>query len=329
MRRLLQAIPTVLGISVIIFVLMRIIPGDPASIILDPQATPEERQAFRREYGLDRPILEQYFIFLKEALQGNLGRSFRTGAMVTEDILNAAPGTIELTLAATFVSVTLGVTTGTLAAVYKNSLVDYVSMVIAIMGMTMPVFWLGLLLIMLFAVTLRWLPVAGRIDVRMLFTSTSNFMVLEAIVQGDWQALKSVLRHLVLPAFTLGFSGAAVIARMTRTAMLEVMMEDYITTARGKGLQERMVILRHGLKNALIPVITVIGTQIGYLLGGAVLTETVFSWPGLGTLLVMGIFARDYPIVQGVVLLVCVTFVFVNLIVDISYALIDPRIRYK
>jgi len=329
LRRLLQAIPTIVGISIIIFVLMRIVPGDPASLILDPQTPPEAREAFRKAYGLDRPIYEQYWIFLKNALQGDLGRSFRSGTSVTSEVLAAAPGTIELTLAATIISVMLGIVTGILAAVYKNSLVDYVSMIAATTGMSMPVYWLGLLLIMLFAVKLRLLPVAGRIESRLFFTPESGFMILDTLRQADWTAFQSVLSHLVLPSVTLGFAGSALIARMTRTAMLEVMMEDFITTAKGKGLRHSVVIMRHALKNALIPVITVVGTQVGYLLGGAVLTETVFNWSGLGSLLVSAIFSRDYPIVQGTVLLISVTFVMVNLLVDTTYAIVDPRIRYR
>ena len=329
LRRLLQAIPTVLGISIMIFVLMRIVPGDPASIILDPKTPPEAREAFRRAYGLDRPIYVQYWIFFKNAVQGDLGRSFRSGTSVTSEVLAAAPGTIELTLTATIISVILGVVAGIFAAVDKNSAVDYTSMVTATIGMSMPVYWLGLLLIMLFAVKLRLLPVAGRIDSRLYFTPESGFLILDALRQADWTAFRSVLGHLVLPSVTLGFAGSALIARMTRTAMLEVMMEDFITTAKGKGLQHSVVVMRHALKNALLPVITVVGTQVGYLLGGAVLTETVFNWPGLGSLLVSAIFSRDYPIVQGTVLFICVTFVVVNLLVDTTYAIVDPRVRYQ
>lgn len=327
-QRLVQIVPTLLGASLVIFFFMRVAPGDPATLFLDPGASPEARAAWRAEFGLDEPLAKQYLDFVVNAVQGDLGRSFRSGAEVTHDIVAALPGTIELTAFALFVSVVIGITLGVLAAVYRNTIVDFASMLIAIVGVSMPVFWLGLLLLMYFSVELRWLPVSGRINPRIIFDANSGFLFAEALLQGNLPAAKSAIRHLLLPGFTLGLAGAALIARMTRASVLEVLGRDYVRTAKSKGMRSGRVIVRHALRNALVPIVTTVGTQFGYLLSGAVLTETVFNWPGLGTLLVNAVFMRDYPVVQGVVLYITVMFVFVNLIVDVIYTFLDPRIRY-
>lgn len=299
-RRLLIMIPVILGISLIIFTVVRIIPGDPAYILAGPHATKEQMDQIRAQLGLDKHPVTQYMIFLKNLFQGDLGTSTRTGLPVIREILTRFPNTLLLALASILLATVFGVTIGIIAGVKQNSKFDYLSMLVALLGLSMPVFWLGLMLMLLFSIKLGWFPAVGA----------------------------DSLKHLVLPAITLGANSTAIIARMTRSSMLEVIRLDYIRTARAKGLAEKVVIFRHALKNALIPVVTVIGLQTGTLLGGAVLTEIVFAWPGIGRLLVEAILSRDYPVVQGVVLLIATVFIFVNLIVDILYSYLDPRIRY-
>lgn len=299
-RRLLIVIPVILGISLIIFTVVRVIPGDPAYILAGPHATKEQMDQIRAQLGLDKHPVTQYLFFLKNLFQGDLGTSTRTGLPVIREIMTRFPNTLLLALASILLATVFGVTIGIIAGVKQNSKFDYLSMLVALLGLSMPVFWLGLMLMLLFSIKLGWFPAVGA----------------------------DSFRHLVLPAITLGANSTAIIARMTRSSMLEVIRLDYIRTARAKGLAEKVVISRHALKNALIPVVTVIGLQTGTLLGGAVLTEIVFAWPGIGRLLVEAILSRDYPVVQGVVLLVATVFIFVNLIVDILYSYLDPRIRY-
>jgi len=299
-RRLLIMIPVLLGVSLIIFTMVRVIPGDPAIILAGPHANKEQVDQIRTQLGLDRHPVVQYFSFLGDLVQGDLGRSTRTGLPVTREIMARLPNTVVLALTAIILASFLGVLTGIIAGVKQNSIFDHLSMMIALFGLSMPVFWLGLMLMLLFSIQLGWLPSVGA---------------------ESW-------KHLILPAITLGANSTAIIARMTRSSMLEVIRVDYIRTARAKGLTEKMVIWRHALKNALIPVVTVIGLQTGTLLGGAVLTEIVFAWPGIGRLLVEAILSRDYPVVQGLVLLVAIIFIFINLFVDILYSYLDPRIRY-
>jgi ABC-type dipeptide/oligopeptide/nickel transport system permease component len=299
-RRLLIMIPVLFGISLIIFTIVRVIPGDPAVVLAGPHATKDVVDQVRVQFGLNQHPVKQYLLFIGNMLKGDLGTSNRTGLPVTKEIMARFPNTLLLAFASILVATVLGVTTGIIAGVKQNSKFDYLSMLIALFGLSMPVFWLGLMLMLLFSIKLGWFPAVGA----------------------------ESLKHLILPAITLGANSTAIIARMTRSSMLEVIRLDYIRTARAKGLKETVVISRHALKNALIPVVTVIGLQTGTLLGGAVLTEIVFAWPGIGRLLVEAILSRDYPVVQGVVLLVATIFIFVNLIVDILYSYLDPRIRY-
>ncbi|MDI6754021.1 MAG: ABC transporter permease [Thermodesulfobacteriota bacterium] len=300
-RRLLIMLPVLLGVSLIIFIMVRIIPGDPSMVMAGPHATKDQVEQIRTQLGLDRHPVSQYFIFIGNLFRGDLGTSTRTSLPVTKEIMARLPNTLLLALASILIATVLGVLTGIIAGVKQNSKFDYLSMLVALFGLSMPVFWLGLMLMLLFSIHLGWLPAVGA----------------------------ESFKHLILPAITLGANSMAIIARMTRSSMLEVIRLDYIRTARAKGLKEKLVISRHALKNALIPVVTVIGLQTGTLLGGAVLTEIVFAWPGVGRLLVEAILARDYPVVQGVVLLVATMFIFVNLVVDILYAYLDPRIRYQ
>lgn len=301
LRRALVAIPTLIGVLVIVFAMVRLAPGDPAVLLAGEFADPATIQRIRERFGLDRSTPEQFVRFLTGLVQGDLGRSTRTNRLVTADLANYFPNTIELALAAIAVALIVGIPAGLLSAVRPNTPIDFGVTFLALLGVSMPVFWFGLLAILIFSVQLGWFPVAGR---------------------GTWA-------HLVLPAITLGLSSTAIIARMTRSSLLEILNQDYVRTARAKGLRGGGVVLKHALRNALVPVITVVGLQFGALLAGAVITETVFTWPGIGRLLVDSIRARDYPVVQGAVLLIAVSFVIVNLLVDLIYAFIDPRIRYE
>jgi len=308
-RRLLQLIPTLLGVSLITFVFIHLAPGDPATAILGLEATPEKIEYIEKKYGLDKPLPIQYLVWLKSVLQGDLGRSISENQPVSKLILQRIPVTFQLAIASMLVSLLIALPAGILSAVKRDSAFDYGARIFAFIGVSVPNFWFGLLLIIVFGVTLQVLPVYGYVSV----------------FENVWEGL----RHLVLPAFTLGTSLAAIVTRMVRSSLLEVLHQDYVLTARSKGLTERRVIGVHAFRNALIPVVTIVGLQLGYILGGSVLTETVFALPGLGRLMVEAIFKRDYPLVQGAVLFYALVFVIVNLVVDVLYAYLDPRIQYQ
>jgi ABC-type dipeptide/oligopeptide/nickel transport system permease component len=301
LRRIAMLVPVLVGVTLVAFSLLHLVPGDPAEVLGGQEATQQDLERIRKEFGLDQPLVIQYVRFVGNAIRGDLGISIQTRHNVRELLLQRLAFTLQLSLVSIVVAAALGLLAGIVSATRQYSLFDTGSMLAALFGISMPIFWLGLLLILMFSVQLRWLPSGGT---------------------GE-------LRHLVLPAIALGSASAALIARMTRASMLEVTRQDYIRTARAAGHGERSVIFRHALKNAMIPVLTVVGLEFGTMLGGAVLTETVFSLPGIGRLLVEGIFARDYPVVQGAMILVATTFVLVNLLTDIAYALVDPRIRYE
>jgi peptide/nickel transport system permease protein len=329
-RRLLNLLPVILGITFLVFIFLHLIPGDPAVILAGQQATPEQVAALREHLGLNQPLPLQYFIFLKNLVRLDFGTSIISGVPISQEIRIRWPATFELSVAAMLVALILGIPAGVLAAVRRNSPIDNATMSGSLLGVSMPVYWLGLLLIYLFAVNLKWLPPNGRISVEagFAFKPITGFYVLDALFQGDMKALNDIMAHLILPAITLGTIPLAIVARITRSAMLEVLSQDYIRTARAKGVMERWVIFKHALKNALLPVVTIVGLQFGTLLSGAILTETIFSWPGIGSWLYEGILARDYPVVQSGVVFVAIAFVLINLIVDLSYALLDPRIQY-
>ncbi len=330
-RRLLSLLPVLLGITLLVFIFLHLIPGDPATILLGERATPEQVAALRERLGLDEPLPLQYLAFLGQLLRFDLGKSIISSIPIAQDIQVRWPATFELSLSAMVVAVGLGIPAGVFAAVRKNSWLDNLATIGSLLGVSMPVYWLGLLLIYLFAVNLNWLPPSGRlsVDAGLGFEPITGFYLLDALLQGNLRAFQDALAHLILPAIAVGTIPLAIIARITRSAMLEVLSQDYIRTARAKGVLERWVIFKHALKNALLPVITIIGLEFGTLLGGAILTETIFSWPGIGSWIYEGILARDYPVVQGGVIVVAVTFVIVNLLVDLSYAFLDPRIHYK
>lgn len=330
-RRLLNLIPVLLGITILVFAFLHLIPGDPAVVMAGDRATPEQVAALRQQLGLNQPLPVQYLVFLGNLLRLNFGTSIISGVPIVEEIKTRWPATFELSVAAMLVATIIGIPAGVLAAVRKNSAVDNLTMSGSLIGVSLPVYWLGLLLVYLFAVNLQWLPPSGRIsiDAGFNFKPITGFYILDSLLQGDFRAFKDVLAHLILPAITLGTIPLAILARITRSAMLEVLSQDYIRTARAKGLLERWVIFKHALKNALLPVVTIIGLQFGTLLGGAILTETIFSWPGIGSWIYEGILSRDYPVVQGGVVFVAVAFVLINLLVDLSYAFFDPRIQYQ
>lgn len=330
-KRLLNLIPVLLGITLLVFAFLHLIPGDPAVVMAGERATPEQVAALREQLGLNQPLPLQYLVFLGNLLRLNFGTSIISGVPIAEEIRTRWPATFELSVAAMLVATILGIPAGVLAAVRKNSAVDNLTMSGSLLGVSLPVYWLGLLLVYLFAVNLQWLPPSGRIsiDAGFNFKPITGFYVLDALLQGNFKAIKDVLSHLILPAVTLGTIPLAILARITRSAMLEVLSQDYIRTARAKGLLERWVIFKHALKNALLPVVTIIGLQFGTLLGGAILTETIFSWPGIGSWIYEGILSRDYPVVQGGVVFVAVAFVIINLLIDLSYAFLDPRIQYQ
>ena len=301
LRRLLQAVPVVLGVIFAVMLTIELIPGDPVTLMLGEHATQESVAAVRHALGLDKPLLVRYVQYIGNLLHGDLGRSLRERRQVSEELADVWPATLELTTAALVIAVICGVLAGVLSAVWPNSFFDGVMRLTSLFGLSMPVFWTGLTLIVLFSLWLNWLPVGGA----------------------------GSLRHLIMPAVTLSLPSLAMVARMTRSSVLEVLREDYIRTARAKGVREQVVVLKHGLRNACIPIVTLLGLQVGQLLGGAVLTETVFAWPGMGRLIVRAIFARDYILLQGAILVFALAFVLINLIVDISYAMFDPRVSRR
>jgi len=328
-KRLAMLVPVMLGVSIIAFSLIHLAPGDPARTMLGERATQEQLNEIREKYGLDKPLYIQYGIWLNGVLHGDLGRSITTHDEVAKEIGDRFPNTMELAIAAMLFAVIVGVFAGIISATKQYSITDYTFMGVALFGISMPVFWLGIMLMMIFGVFLGWLPIGGRIDLLIPFQRVTGFMLFDSIITGNFPALISVLRHLILPAVALGTIPMAMIARVSRSSMLEVLRQDFIRTERAKGLSERMVIYKHAVRNAMVPVVTVIGLNFGLLLAGAILTETVFSWPGIGRLVVNAVYERDYPLVVGCILAFAIVFVIVNLITDILYTRIDPRIQYE
>lgn len=327
-KRLLQLIPVLIGVSIIVFFLMRVCAPDPAPIVLGQHATQESIQEWRDANGLNDPILTQYVNFIKGVFTGDLGNSYYTKTPVTKEIFSRFPATIELALAAIIFASLFGILIGVISSIKKNSIFDNGGMVLSLVGVSMPIFWLGILLIILFSGTLHLLPSNGRIDPVLKPATVTGFVLLDSLMEGNFEAFGDAIRHLILPTVTLSLYSMAIIARMTRSSMLETLNQDYIRTARAKGISEGKVTRKHALRNAMMPIVTVIGLQLGSLLGGAVLTESVYSWPGIGSYTVQCIMKSDFPVVQGVVLLIAVIFVLMNLIVDVIYAFLDPRIKF-
>ena len=327
-KRFLTIVPVLVGVSLIVFGFIHLIPGDPAVTMLGERATPERVAEIRTQLGLDRPLYAQYLIYVGKIVRGDLGASILRGDPVLHDLAKRFPATVELALSAITVAVLIGVPMGIVAAVWRNSLFDALSRLIALTGVSMPIFWLGLMLAWVFGVVLGLLPTGFRLNTSVTIVPVTNLFLVDSLLAGDGEAFAAAARHLVLPAVALSTIPMAVIARMTRASLLEILSQDYIRTAESKGLPQRAVILRHAMRNALLPVMTVTGLQIGRLLAGAILTETIFSWPGIGLWIFEAIQARDYPIVQGATLFIATIFVLVNLLTDLLYAVVDPRIRY-
>jgi len=330
LNRLVLIVPTFIGITIIAFAFVRVLPGDPVLLIAGERGVTAERyQQLMTQFGYDRPLYEQYFSYLFGLFQGDFGTSISTKRPVIRDFLTLFPATVELAVFATLFAVLVGVPAGILAAVKRGSWFDQLTMGTALVGYSMPIFWLGLLLIILFSGVLGWTPVSGRISLTYFFPAVTGFMTIDALLSGQRGAFQSALHHLILPAITLGTIPLAVIARQTRSAMLEVLGDDYVRTARAKGLPPRAVIGQHALRNALIPVVTTIGLQVGVMMAGAILTETIYSWPGIGKWMIDAISRRDYPVVQAGLLLIAMIVMAVNLIIDVLYGLINPRIRHQ
>lgn len=328
-RRLLQLIPVLLGMTFIVFLIIRAIPGDPAQVILGQQATAEAVKALRESLGLDNPWYVQYFQYLGELIRGDLGTSMRTREAISAEIWPYLAATIELAFCAMVLAIIIGVNAGIISAWFQNSWFDYAAMILALIGVSMPIFWLGLMFQWGFSIQLDWLPTSGREDARNPVEPITHLYLIDTLIQGRFDQFGDVIKHLILPAFALATIPMAIIARMTRSSMLEVMRADYIRTARAKGQKTFLVVYKHALKNAIIPVLTVIGLQTGLLLGGAILTETIFSWPGIGRYIYDAIGFRDYPVIQAGILIVAFLFILINLIVDILYSFVDKRIKYN
>ena len=330
LRRLAVVIPTFIGITIIAFAFVRVLPGDPVLLLAGERGVSAERyEMLLTQFGFNRPIWEQYWDYLLGIFQGDFGTSISTKRPVIRDFFTLFPATVELSVCAILFAVSIGVPAGILAAVRRGSMFDQLTMGTALVGYSMPIFWLGLLLIILFSGVLGWTPVSGRISLMFFFPTVTGFMTIDALLSGQEGAFGSALHHLILPTVTLGTIPLAVIARQTRSAMLEVLSDDYVRTARSKGLSPRRVIGLHALRNALIPVVTTIGLQVGVLMAGAILTETIFSWPGIGKWMIDAISRRDYPVVQAGLLLIALIIMTVNLVVDVLYGLINPRIRHQ
>ena len=329
LKRLGLLVIVLIGVSIITFSLVRLAPGDPAVHLAGEHASPQVLENIREKYHLNDPIYVQYFYWLRMALQGDLGRSIESRDLVINEILERLPMTLELTLFAIVIASIIGILAGVISAVKQYSIADYGVMIGALFGVSMPVFWLGLMLIYIFSLQLGLTPVAGRLTTGIVLERITGMYVLDSILTLNWPAFVDSLKHLILPGFALATIPMATVARMTRSSMLEVLRQDFIRTERAKGLSERSVIYKHAVKNALIPIVTVIGMELGMLMGGAVLTETIFTLPGLGKYIADAILAYDYPVVQGFTLFFATLFVVVNLITDIIYVYIDPRIKYE
>jgi len=343
-RRLISVLPTLIGVTFVIFMFQRLIPGDPAVAMLGEHATQENVERIREQFGLNRPLFldrealaqgdlkgffdTQYLRYLGRLIRLDLGESIHRRIPVAETLAVRFPATFELALLSMLLAIIIGIPVGIASASRRNSLLDGVTMIGSLIGVSMPIFWLGLMEIMLFAVFLKWLPAGGRLSSGIQVEAITNFILIDSLITGNQKAFVDALEHILMPALALATIPMSIIARMTRSSMLDVLQEDYIRTAKAKGLAERVTLFKHALKNAFLPVITIIGIQAGSLLAGGVLTETIFSWPGIGKWAYDGILARDYPIVQGTTLLIAIVFLVVNLLVDLSYALLDPRIHY-
>jgi peptide/nickel transport system permease protein len=328
-RRIFILIPTLLGVSVIVFLMLHMTPGDPAELLLGERATEEALVELREHLGLNEPLYAQYGLFIKRLMKGDLGETIWTRQKVWTEVKQRFPATIELTVVALCIACFFGIIFGIISASKQYSIFDYVSMIGALAGVSMPIFWLGLIFMLIFSLNLGWLPISGRLSVDIDLEVITNFYILDSVLTRNWAALKDSLWHIIMPAVTLSTIPMAIVARMTRSAMLDVLRQDYIKTAKAKGLSNFMVTFKHALRNALIPVVTTVGLQFGVALGGAILTETIFAWPGVGKWMYDAVMQRDYMVIQGGTLFIAAVFVVINLCVDVLYAIINPRISVQ
>jgi len=328
-RRFLIMIPTLLGVSVIVFLMLHLTPGDPAELLMGERASEEALQEIRAHLGLDKPLYVQYGMFLKQLMKGDLGETIWTRQKVWIEIKQRFPATLELSLVALLISCVLGIVLGIVSASKQYSIFDYLSMLGALAGVSMPIFWLGLVFMLIFGLNLGWLPISARLSVDIDLETITNFYILDAVLTRNWAAFRDAIWHIIMPAVTLSTIPTAIIARMTRSSMLDVLRQDYIKTAKAKGLSQFIVIFKHALRNALIPVVTTIGLQFGVLMCGAILTETIFAWPGVGKWMYDAVMQRDYMVIRSGTLFIATIFIIINLCVDIMYAVINPRISVK
>lgn len=328
-RRLIALIPVMLGVSIVVFALIRMIPGDPVIVMLGERARPADIERVREEMGFNRPVYVQYLEWMGRIVRGDLGTSIINRTAVVDELKYRLSATVEMILVGMLIGLIVGISIGILSALRRNSWIDLIATAGALLGVSMPIYWLALILIYALAVNRQIFPPSARLDADLEVVRRTGFMLIDTLLMGDIRLFLNALWHLILPSFVLSTVVMPILARLTRSSMLEVMRQDYVRTANAKGLQRRIVIVRHALKNALLPIVTVVGLQLGGLLGGALLTETIFSWPGMGLWTYRAILSRDYPIVQGAVLVSATIYVMVNLLVDISYAYLDPRIRYS
>ena len=328
-RRFFIMIPTLLGVTFIVFLMLHFTPGDPAELLMGERASEEALHAIREHLGLNEPLYVQYGLFLKQLMKGDLGETIWTRQDVWIEIKQRFPATIELSLVALFISCVFGMILGIVSATKQYSIFDYLSMLGALAGVSMPIFWLGLVFMLIFSLNLGWLPMSARLSVGVDLETITNFYVLDALLTRNWVALRDALWHIIMPAVTLSTIPTAIIARMTRSSMLEVLRQDYIKTAKAKGLSQFSVIFKHALRNALIPVVTTIGLQFGVLMAGAILTETIFAWPGVGKWMYDAVMQRDYMVIRSGTLFIATIFILINLCVDVLYAVINPRISVK
>jgi peptide/nickel transport system permease protein len=321
-RRIFVLVPTLLGVSILVFLMLHLTPGDPAELLMGERASEEALQEIREHLGLNKPLYEQYGLFLKQLMKGDLGETIWTRQKVWIEVKQRFPATIELSIVALFISCIAGMILGIISATKQYSIFDYLSMLGALAGVSMPIFWLGLVFMLIFALNLGWLPMSGRLSVGIDLEVITNFYILDALLTRNWAALRDALWHIIMPA-------TAIVARMTRSSMLEVLRQDYIKTAKAKGLSQFIVIYKHALRNALIPVVTTIGLSFGVLMGGAILTETIFAWPGVGKWMYDAVMQRDYMVIRSGTLFIATIFILINLCVDVLYAIINPRISVK
>lgn len=328
-RRIFSMIPTLVGVSVIVFLMLHLTPGDPAELLMGERASEEALHEIREHLGLNKPLYVQYGLFISQLLHGDLGETIWTRQKVWIEVKHRFPATLELSLVALMISCMAGMILGIVSATKQYSIFDYLSMLGALAGVSMPIFWLGLVFMLIFSLNLGWLPMSGRLSVGVDLEIITNFYILDSLLTQNWGALRDALWHIIMPAVTLSTIPTAVVARMTRSSMLEVLRQDYIKTAKAKGLSQFIVIFKHALRNALIPVVTTIGLQFGVLMCGAILTETIFAWPGVGKWMFDAVMQRDYMVIRSGTLLIAMIFIVINLFVDILYAVINPRISVK